>query len=92
MNGRGSIYPPDIACKISRKEREERKGGEGEERNSLVRRHFYSRLLPTYGWQKDGGSMPFTELGLFTRRILDNYNVVRYHLLHISFFLTKEGF
>jgi len=35
---------------------------------------FYSRLLPTYGWQKDGGSMRFTELGLFARSILDNYN------------------
>jgi len=31
---------------------------------------------PTYGWQKDGGSMRFTELGLIVTDILDNYDVI----------------
>jgi len=36
--------------------------------------------------------MRFTELGLIVTGILDNYNVVRYHLLHINFLLIKECF
>jgi len=59
----------------------------------LSKLNFYSRLLPTYGWQKDGGSMRFTELGLIVRRVFSiTITIDRYHLLHISFFLIKEGF
>jgi len=35
--------------------------------------------------------MRFTELGSVLTAFLDNNNIVRYHLLHISFLLTKDG-
>jgi len=54
--------------------------------------HFSLFTIFNLRLAKDRGSMRFTELGLIVTGILENYNVVRYHLLHISFFLTKEGF
>jgi len=36
--------------------------------------------------------MRFTELGSVLMAFLDNNNLVRYHLLHISFLLTKDSF
>jgi len=36
--------------------------------------------------------MRFTELGLIVMDILDNYNVVRCHLLHINLLLIKKCF
>jgi len=54
--------------------------------------HFLLATAANLRLAKDGGSMRFTELGSVLVAILDNNNIVRCHLLHISFFINQGWF